>query len=365
MRILQIIQKPQLRGAEIFACQLSVELIHLGHEVDIVYLFSAENRLADYNLKFYNLGAIQSKRFWDFKAYRKLALMIKEEKYDIVQANASDTLKYAALSKRIYSWKSKLVYRNANKMSAFIKNRLHWTLNRFFLAQADQIISVSENCREDLIYLYSKIKPITFTATIGTYNSDQVEAKSFNNANPVWVHVGSFVLEKNHTFLIDLFGQFVKKHAEAELWLLGDGPLRPQIERYVSELGLIKKVIFYGYQNEVIPILKAASIMVMPSKIEGLPGVILEALSCGIPVVASDVGGISEVIKNGQTGYVISTNQPEDYLDKIDELLSNGNTYEMFSENGKNLIQNHFLMTGVAKRFEHLYKNIPGKKGAK
>lgn len=338
-----------------------MELINLGHEVDIVYLFATENHLVHFKLKFYDLGAVQSKRFWDFKAYKKLALMIEEEKYDIVQANASDTLKYAALSKKIYSWESKLVYRNANKMSAFIKNDIHGALNKFFLSQVDYIISVSENCREDLIHFYSRIKPITSTATIGTYNFDHVEARSADNTEPVWINVGSFVPEKNHKFLVDLFSRFVKKYDKAELWLVGDGPLKPQIENYVSQIGLAEKVRFYGYQKEVIPIIKSAGIMVMPSKIEGLPGVILEALSCGLPVVASNVGGISEVVIDGQTGYVIVTSHAEDYLDKIDELFSDVKTYETFSENGKNLINNNFLMPGVAKRFEQIYENIPGR----
>ncbi len=358
MRILQIIQKPQLRGAEIFACQLSEELKSLGHTIDFLYLFGNENKKLEFDLNFQALLANQSKRFWDFKAYKKLAELVQKEHYDIVQANAGDTLKYAAISKRLYNWKAKLVFRNANKMSAFIQSKPHLWLNQFFLSQMDYSISVSENCRQDLIQLFPKAKDISATGTIGTFDFSDLKAIEKSTNNKIWINVGSFVKEKNHSFLFKIFAEYLKDDQENELWLIGDGPLRKPLEEQVKISGIGENVKFWGYQNNAVAYIKAADIMVMPSKIEGLPGVILEALSCGKPVIAAAVGGIPEVVHNDVNGYVVQGFDKEAYISKIKKVLNDHDLREKMSQNAQKLVQKEFLMPKIAKRFESIYKEI-------
>jgi glycosyltransferase involved in cell wall biosynthesis len=358
LRILQIIQKPQLRGAEIFACQLSEELKSLGHTIDFLYLFGNENKKLEFDLNFQALLANQSKRFWDFKAYKKLAELVQKEHYDIVQANAGDTLKYAAISKRLYNWKAKLVFRNANKMSAFIQSKPHLWLNQFFLSQMDYSISVSENCRQDLIQLFPKAKDISATGTIGTFDFSDLKAIEKSTNNKIWINVGSFVKEKNHSFLLEIFAEYLKEDKQNELWLIGDGPLRNQLEEQAKHLDITQKVKFWGYQSNAVAYIKAADIMVMPSKIEGLPGVILEALSCGKPVIASAVGGIPEVVHNDENGYVINEFDKAAYISKIKKVLSDQGLREKMSQNAQKLIQEEFLMPKIAKHFESIYLDI-------
>lgn len=358
MKILQIIQKPQLRGAEIFACQLSLELKKIGHSIDVVFLFGNENEKLEYDLNFQALLADQNKRFWDFNAYKRLSQLIEKENYDIVQANAGDTLKYAAISKRLYKWKSKLVFRNANKMSSFIQSKPHLWLNRFFLRQMDYAISVSENCRQDLIELYPGAKAIAATGTIGTFDFSYLEELDKSTNKKVWINVGSFVKEKNHTFLLEIFAEYWKEDSRNELWLVGDGPLRIQLERQAKKLGIEQNVKFLGYQKNAVAYIKAADMMVIPSKIEGLPGVILEALSCGKPVIASAVGGIPEVVINEEIGYVIEKFDKAEYIAKIKKVLNDSDLRERMSENAQKMIQEEFLMPKIARRFEEIYKNI-------
>jgi glycosyltransferase involved in cell wall biosynthesis len=358
LKILQIIQKPQLRGAEIFACQLSEELVKLGHTIDIVFLYGSENTKLDYELNFLPLLGNQSKRFWNFKAYKKLAVLIEKEGYDIVQANAGDTLKYAALSKRLYKWNAKLVFRNANKMSSFIQSKPHLWLNQFFLDQIDYAISVSENCRQDLIGLYPRAKAISATGTIGTFDFTELEAVEMSTNNKVWINVGSFVKEKNQRFLMEVFASYLVEDQENELWLIGDGPLRSDLEAKCKKLGIAEKVKFWGYQKNAVANIKAADIMVMPSKIEGLPGVILEALSCGKPVIASAVGGIPEVVINDENGYVIEEENIAEYVSKIRQVLNSEDLRNKMSRNAQKLIREEFLMPKIARRFEEIYKHI-------
>ncbi|WP_333819868.1 glycosyltransferase family 4 protein [Ohtaekwangia sp.] len=362
MKILQIIQKPELRGAEIFACQLSEELIKLGHQVDVVYLFEHKNFDLSFSLSYIALGAVQEKRFFDFKAYRRLRDIIKQGKYDVVQANASDTLKYAVISKVLYGWKAPLIFRNASKMGDFMKNGLHRSLNRFFLKKCSYFISVCENCRQDLIALYKGASDRSCTITIGTYPFEEIPSLPLNSkpSEPVFINVSSFVPEKNHEFLLRLFSGYFTNYKQGYLWLVGDGKLRNKLEQLVSELGIGERVRFWGYRKDVISIIKSSDIMLMPSRVEGLPGVILEALACGVPVIASAVGGIPEIIFNNENGYCVEKEDESVYIKHLNTLVENDALRKRLAQAGKDLIYREYLMPHIAKRFAEQYKIIVG-----
>ena len=102
MKIIQLLQKPQLRGAEIFACQLSDHLVQQGHDVIVVTIFSGDSELP-FKGEIINLDRPLGKRFYDIKGWRMFASMVKDFKPDIIQANAADTLKFAVSTKFLFS----------------------------------------------------------------------------------------------------------------------------------------------------------------------------------------------------------------------------------------------------------------------
>ena len=140
--------------------------------------------------------------------------------------------------------------------------------------------------------------------------------------------------------------------------MVGDGKLRENLQNKATLLGIEDRLVFMGYQKNVIELMAEADIMLMPSKIEGLPGVILEAMSCGLPVVASDVGGISEVITEGYTGYLVNDFDAAKYLNRIELLLNNNSIYKNIQLNAIELIKNTYLMYLIAVKFTNTYKEI-------
>jgi glycosyltransferase involved in cell wall biosynthesis len=206
MKILQFIQKPQLRGAEMFACQLSNHLLDMGHEVTVICLLDGNAKLP-FKGKLVNLKRPLAKRFFDVEGWKQLAKYIKENKPDIIQANAGDTLKFVALSKLFYRWKTPIVYRNANKVSDFITSRPKLVFNKFLVNQLQHIISVSELCRLDFIKTYSILPEKTTMIPIGieaaiidkTLSED---VRPYFDSAKVIVNVASLVPEKNHEALL-------------------------------------------------------------------------------------------------------------------------------------------------------------------
>lgn len=364
MRVLQLIQKPQLRGAEIFACQLSKEFADRGTHVDIVYLFEHDNFALEFDLNFISLHASHSSRLWDLKAYRRLNKIIREGQYDIVQANASDTLKYAVTSKLLFGWKAQIIFRNASLMGRLMHSTFQKLYNRWLLSNCRQIISVSENCRQDLIQFFPKAKQVSVTIPSGSYLFDDANVKAHARPaeGPVFLHVGSFVWEKNHEFLVTIFHRYFKMHGMGYLWLVGDGKLKASIEAKVKQLNLEERVIFFGSRKDVASFLKSADLFIMPSVVEGMPGVILEALSCGLPVLASNAGGIPEIIEHEVNGYCIQALIEEDYVICMNTLTTNTDLRARLIKAGKKLIQDSYNMPLIADRFLSCYKNIIAEK---
>ena len=359
MKILQIIQRSQLRGAELFACQLSTELQKQGYQVDVLVLFGKRSDIFKFELPFYYLEANEQKRWWDFKTYKKLSLFIKSGEYDIVQANAGDTLKYASLSKKLYGWKVKLVFRNANKISGFLTNRFKKNLNTWLMKEVDSVASVSEECTIDFEKTFPFLKDRTVCLPIGVdlnipkpYNS--LREIGISGDGPFILHVGGFMPEKNHKGLIHIFSRLIQEIPNAKLLLIGEGKLKTAMEALVSEMKLSQNVIFLGRRSDVQQIMSCCQVLVLPSLIEGLPGVILESFINKLPVVAYNVGGIKEIVIDKQTGGLVDENNETAFLQAIKESLFVPT--QTIKENAYSLVSYNYTNKSIAKRFFEFYQ---------
>ncbi len=361
MKIVQLIQKPQLRGAEIFACQLSNHLMEQEHKVVVVTIFKGDAQLP-FKGETIHLNRPLSKRFVDFQGWKQFNSIIKEFNPDIIQANAADTLKFAVSSKMLYSWKQPLIYRNANKMGDFITSQLKWKLNNFYVSKVACVISVSKECEKDFINTFSYPKEKISTVEIGVEEQKlggiPEDLQEIFESGPVITHIGGFVPEKNHEGLINIFKGSLEKFPESQLLLMGKGNLENKIKLKVKELQIQDKVHFLGYRNDVLNILHHSQAFVMPSLIEGLPAVILEAMYCEAPVVAYNVGGIGEVVVQGKTGCLVRKNEEAAFQEQLEEILKGDEYIPEMVKTAKNMISDKFLNKQIADRFAKCYFEV-------
>lgn len=358
MTILQLIQKPQLRGAEMFASQLSNELVQMGHTVLVVALFPGESTLP-INATFIPLNRPQNKRWNDFEGWKALAKLIKEYKVDVVQCNAGDTLKFAVFSQLLNGWKTPIIARNASMVSAYIKNPVIKLLNRWMYSRTKAIISVSQLAANDLNQLFPETESKTTVIPIGI-NLQSFTPVAWKNASPTAfqiVHVGGFSFEKNHHGLLSIFEQWLKRCPDSHLHLIGDGPMRAEIEQAVATKKLTDKISFYGFSKDALHYMHQADVVILPSIIEGLPGVVLEAMYAKTPVIAYNVGGISEVIQNGATGYLVEKGDEQGFVEALEKVKNEGKTAH-YVKNAYELIVKKFNNTYLAQQFETVYKAL-------
>ena len=328
---------------------------------DVLFLFPGNGKL-QFDVNFIYLNGNQRWRFFDFGAYKRLDRIIREGNYDLVQANASDTLKYSVFSKLLFHWKVPLVYRNAAKMGDFLIGAFHRAFMKFLLKNCDLVISVSESCRRDVLRIIDPNPMRTITITIGTDTAAYIPTVKLEahipKESPIFINVGSFVPEKNHLFLLRVFKEFIQHYGKGTLWLVGDGKLKRRIKHEINLLNLNHCIHLFGYLESVMPVLNRADVMVMPSLIEGLPGVILEGMSCGKPVIASSAGGISEIIKNGVTGFCLPEFTTGEYVLAMEKLANDINLRKRISNNGRAIVNKNFDNSVIAARFYEAYQQL-------
>ena len=358
MTILQLIQKPQLRGAELFACQLSNELLLQGHTVIVVALFPGASELPFLG-QLILLNRPLSQRWMDFGGWKQLDRLIAQYQPDIIQCNAGDTLKFAVISKRIFRWKTPIIARNASIVSAYIKHPVVKWINKKLYQTTQAVVSVSQLSAMDLNQLFPETRAKTTVIPVGVplHELQPVQWKNEGKATVNIIHVGGFTFEKNHTGLLSIFEHFLVNHPDAHLHLMGDGPLRSAIAALVDEKGLNEFVTFYGFVPNVIDYIHHADVLVLPSSIEGLPGVILEAMYAQTPVVAYNVGGVSEVLQNNETGYLIAKGDESSFVSALEQAINPTVTQPLLKK-GHELVVQKFNNTYLAKQFEKIYYKL-------
>jgi glycosyltransferase involved in cell wall biosynthesis len=180
----------------------------------------------------------------------------------------------------------------------------------------------------------------------------------------VIVNVASLVPEKNHEALLRITREVVKEYNNVKVLILGDGKLRESLQQKIAAMGFEDHVILLGYRSDVLSILSNADVFTLPSRIEGLPGVILEAFYCEVPVVAYNVGGISEVVINNETGWLIDKDNEGEFIAAVKEVLVNTTKTTELKKNANQFVQKEFMNDSIAKKFADTYIKVLNRKSA-
>ena len=167
--------------------------------------------------------------------------------------------------------------------------------------------------------------------------------------------VGLLIPRKGVDKIIRITNKLRKK--DVVFLLVSDGPRRKEYEAQVKELRLEKKVLFLGWRTDMHKLYQASNIFLLPSQGEGLPGVVMEAMSYGVPCVASNIPCIPDLIENSRTGFLCSKNNINDFANKIDKLLRNKDLRDKISKQGLNKIK-EFEWSKVLKEYEEVYEAI-------
>jgi L-malate glycosyltransferase len=239
-------------------------------------------------------------------------------------------------------------------------------LVKFSIEQSDGVTAVSRFLKEKTLTNYNIEKDIEvipnfidtnlFKPCEKTCCTKRIAPKN----EKLLVHTSNFRQVKRVADTIRILEK-VKKEVPCKLLLIGDGPDRSECERLSRELGLYDDVKFLGKQEGLVEILNAADVFLIPSQSESFGLSALEAMSCGLPVVSSSVGGLPELVAHNECGYIAEIGDIDRMAKYVVDLLTNEKKYKLFSENARNRAVEKFEISKIVPMYEQYYEDILNK----
>ncbi|GIW43731.1 MAG: hypothetical protein KatS3mg077_1013 [Candidatus Binatia bacterium] len=181
-------------------------------------------------------------------------------------------------------------------------------------------------------------------------------AKPFGGS-PIVMTAGRLVPQKNHEMFLRAAKELGVRFPQARFAIAGEGPLRRALEALAGEFGLAERVAFLGERGDLEVVLREAHVFWLTSRWEGMPNVLLEAMACGLPVVATDVGGCREVIGDAGGGVVVPADSIQGFVDATAKWLGSPMDYERASRAARKRAE-EFSIERIVARMEDLYDEV-------
>lgn len=225
------------------------------------------------------------------------------------------------------------------------------------------IITVSDYDRN---YAYSqRVVPKTKMVTVRYGVMDKPRLVRQNVAcekPPLLTMVARFEPQKDQLTLIDALGRL--RDLPWNLQFVGGGPLQARAERRVNELGLESRVAFLGYRSDVPALLESSDLFLLITNWEGLPISILEAMRAGLPVIASNVDGVGELVADGVSGYLVPRKDPAKLAERLRNMLTNRELLRTFGSTGRKRYEENFQLSRMARETHRVYLQVTQAKGS-
>lgn len=290
---------------------------------------------------------------------------IKQNKIDLVHAH----LPWAGFVSRLVflTFKIPVIYTEHNK-----QERYHWAtrwLNKITFNWQSGAIAVSQDVRESIqgnirpsIPVFSILNGVNTYAFVEDREAGKVFRKSKGIPGQAIVvgTVAVFRFQKRLNEWLEVFAKAVEVKPELFGVIVGDGPLRPEVEMQIQRLGLSNKVMLAGLQADVLPWYQAMDVFMMSSVFEGLPVALLEAMSCGCAVITTNAGGIKEVIGNNENGYLVGVEEWPLLVDRLLDLAQSPEKRQKFSDSARSTVVKSFSMHRMVKELESFYHSLLG-----
>lgn len=310
------------------------------------------------------VAAIKTSHSYQWSSVQQLRTCILEKQPALICCHGYRPLALSLLAK--IGTKIPIIAFSRGHTSENLKIRIFEFLERKLYTFADKIIAVSQGYAEGLKkhgieakrieVILNAINPDKFSSSIEKSEQTRREL-GFANGDFLIATAGRLSPEKAQGDLIKAFAQLYNKHNHVRLVLCGNGPLREQLERQSVELKC-PAVHFLGHRNDLDNLMPAFDLFVLPSLTEGLPNVLLEAASCHIPIVATRVGGVPEVITDGESGLLVEPANVAQLAKAMDQYVANPELRTRYSNVAYVEIVKKFGFAEQTLRLENLYRQM-------
>ncbi len=340
-------------GAEKFAVDLALHLDKTKFDVKVAETRRNSSSFLVDVLKENNIEIVDLSGSNYLTMLKKQLAYLRKEKIDIVHTQIGSLLhmmlacNIVKTDKRIYTLhnEAKLLYGN-NKFRKYIF-KLAFTTFKFVPVAISKTIKKS---LYDDLHL-DNIEVVNNGIDVSIFKPVEKEDGSITRI----ISVGSLYWIKNQMMMIDVVHDIHQNNKNIELTLIGDGEDREKLQNRIVELGDESFIKLLGKKQNVQDFLQNSDIYISASKTEGLPLSIAEAMACGLPIVATKAGGVVDLVKDKENGYLVDIDDEKRFKDKLNYLIDNKDIQKQFSNKSLELVQNWTIDKCVSS-YEKLYE---------
>jgi glycosyltransferase involved in cell wall biosynthesis len=280
---------------------------------------------------------------------------------------------HANLYGRLAAWLAKVPCIVASVHNVYtVDRKIHRRImNKFLSRCSDKVVAVSETVKRDVLtydgLAEDKVKVIyngIDTDRFLNLNGGLIRSKlDISSEAPVVGTIGRLTLQKGQKYLIDAVSTLREKFPQIVLLIVGDGPLRGELENYIRTLGIDRNIILLGTRRDIPPLLSAMDIFVLPSLWEGLGTALIEAMAAGKPIIATDIPAIREIINSEKVGILVPAKDSKAIASSVELLLDNKTLAETIGNSAKKRAFSHFNLDNTVQRYTSLFEDILKSKG--
>lgn len=327
-----------------------------GHAVEACVLGSLNAVSQDLINEGYRITALdRSTNGFDWTLHARLAKFLRREKFDVVHLHGNPGVTFGVPA-ALLSGRWATVY-----TCHFSESKYPWWRHRLLGSLLDCTrakVAVSSAARDVLVAKYHQ--PADHVRVI--YNGVDLERfaprESVEPDKLTFGFCGVLRPEKQVPLLIRCFADLLKTGVNARLSIVGDGVEMPRCRETVSQCGIENHVIFHGLQKDIRPFVREMDVFCLPSSQEAMPVALLEAMALGCTPVASDVGGIAEVVEHATSGLLVPSGDAERWFDALCTVARDAGQRHAYSQAARARIEAKFSLREMMSQYDALYRQI-------
>jgi N-acetyl-alpha-D-glucosaminyl L-malate synthase BshA len=360
---------PTYGGSGVVATELGKELAGRGHDVHFIS-YALPIRLTMNERIFFHEVEVLTYPLFEYPPYdlvlaTKMAEVMTRYDLDILHVHyaiphsISAYLAKKMLTDRVVPFVTTL---HGTDITLVGNDRSYLPITRFGIEQSDAVTAVSEYLRRRTIEEFQVQRPVTVVPNFvdcDVYDratDKSLRRKFANDDEGILIHISNFRPVKRVEDVIAIFAE-VRKKQKARLLMVGDGPERPKAEWLANTHGIAKDVLFVGKQNEMNRLLSVSDILLLPSELESFGLVALEAMACEVPVIATQVGGIPEVVSHGVDGFLYRVGDVSSMAEGCLAILNDPQLSSNMGKAAREHARNDFCASKIVVQYEDLYRH--------
>lgn len=365
IKLLHLISRIDIGGAEKQLLNLVVNLDKEKYNIYVGY-FQGKGELK----KKFRDCRIQTNKFgfiglWDISILWQLYKDMRANRYDIVHTHGFKADLWGTIAARLA--KVPVIISTVHNQERYLINPIVKILEKWIISPIDDtIIVVSEGVKRFLIKTCGiqekKIKRVYYGINLGDIKIDKykdIRQKFGIDRNaPLIGCIGRLIKQKGHQYLIQAAKMVMENFPEAKFLIVGKGRLEKKLKKLVKSLSLESSVIFTGFREDIYSIIDKLNLMVMPSIWEGFGLVLLEAMALGKPVVATNIGGIPEIIEDGKSGILVKPKDSKGLARAIIKLLQDTTLNKKMQGIAQLSVKERFPLDKMLRDIDKIYSAL-------